>query len=233
MTYTDRDLRLEVREDGGPDALDALDDSRELFAGGWSYSERDLRADLADDPEALDGLDRVREFLAEGYVHTRDDPSASGLGMALDEAHDASNEVRNAGRVGWLIVAALLVAIGALGGTSWAERVVWAAASLLATVVVILFLFWPVYEVVSGALFERAREEIAGWSDQDAGPTERLLAGKAVDVAEGAADDVAGGVRRPGFVVAAIALVALLAAIFVPRFIRPDRTLQEQALDER
>jgi len=98
---------------------------------------------------------------------------------------------------------------------------------------VVLFLFWPVYEVVSGGLAELAREEIADWSDQEAGPTERLLAGKAVDVAEGAADDFAGGVRRPGFVVAAIALVALLAAVFSPRLIRPDRTLQEQALDGR
>ena len=233
VTYTDADLRLEVREDGGPAALDALDDSRELFATGWSYSDADLRADLADDPEVLDGLDRVRTFLADGYVHTPDDPAASALGMALDEMHDASSGVRRAAVVGWLIVAVLLVAIGALGGTTWAERVAWAAASLLATAVVVLFLFWPVYESISGTLVELAREEIAGWSDEEAGSTERLLAGKAVDVAEGAADDFAGGVRLPALVVAAIALVALLAAVFSGRFIRPDRTLQEQALDGR
>ncbi len=233
VTYTDADLRLELREAGGPDALDALHDTRELLSEGWTYSAADLRADLASEPDVLDGLDRVRAFLADGYVHTPDDPAASGLGMALDEAHDVSNDVRRGGVLAWLIVAVLLVAIGALGGTSWAERVVWASASLLATVVVILFLFWPVYEVASGALFEQAREEIADWSDQDVGPTERLLAGKAVDVAEGASDDFAGGVRRPGFVVAAIALVALLAGVFGPRFIRPDRTLQEQALDGR
>ncbi len=233
VTYTDADLRLEVREDGGRAALDALDDSRELFATGWSYSDADLRADLADDPEVLDGLDRVRTFLADGYVHTPDDPAASALGMALDGMHEASSGVRRGGVVGWLIVAVLLVAIGALGGTSWAERVAWAAASLLATAVVVLFLFWPVYEGVSGALFEQGREEIADWSDEEAGSTERLLAGKAVDVAEGAADDFAGGVRLPALVVAAIALVALLAAVFSGRFIRPDRTLQEQALDGR
>ena len=233
VTYTDADLRLEVGEDGGRAALDALDDSRELFATGWSYSDADLRADLADDPEVLDGLDRVRTFLADGYVHTPDDPAASALGMALDGMHEASSGVRRGGVVGWLIVAVLLVAIGALGGTSWAERVAWAAASLLATAVVVLFLFWPVYEGVSGALFEQAREEIADWSDEEAGSTERLLAGKAVDVAEGAADDFAGGVRLPALVVAAIALVALLAAVFSGRFIRPDRTLQEQALDGR
>ena len=233
VTYTAADLRLEVREDGGPAALDALDDSRELFATGWSYSDADLRADLADDPEVLDGLDRVRTFLADGYVHTPDDPAASALGMALDGMHDATNGVRRAAVVGWLIVAALLVAIGALGGTSWAERVAWAAASLLATAVVVLFLSWPVYESVSGTLAELAREEIADWSDEEAGSTERLLAGKAVDVAEGAADDFAGGIRLPALVVAAIALVALLAAVFSGRFIRPDRSLQEQALDGR
>ena len=233
VTYTDADLRLEVREDGGSDALDALHDSRELFATGWSWSDADLRADLSDDPDVLDGLDRVREFLADGYVHIPDDPSASALGTALDEMHDASNSVRRGGVVAWLIVAVLLVAIGGLGGTTWAGRVVWAAASLLATAVVVLFFFWPVYEVVSGALFELAREEIAAQPDEDLGPTARLAAGKLVDVAEGAADDFAGGVRLPAIVVAVVALVALLAAVFGPRLIPRDRTLQEQALDER
>ncbi len=233
VTYTDADLRLEVREDGGPAALDALDDSRELLASGWSYSERDLRAGLAADPEVLRNLDRVRAFLADGYVHTPDDPAASALAMALDGMHEASSAVRSGGRGAWLIVAVLLVAIGALGGTSWAGRVAWASAALLASVVVVLILFWPVYEGISGTLVELAREEIADWSDEQAGPTERLLAGKAVDVAEGAADEFAEGVRRSGLVLAIVALAVLLAAIVSGRFSGSDRTLQEQALDGR
>ncbi|MYB42912.1 MAG: hypothetical protein F4X76_12175 [Chloroflexi bacterium] len=233
VTYSDSDLRLELREAGGPDALAALDDVRELLSEGWSYSAADLRADLASEPDLLDGLDRVRAFVADGYVHTPDDPSASGLGVVLDELHEVSSDFRGGERAAWLIVAVLLVAIGALGGTSWSGRVVWASGSLLAAAVAILFQFWPVYEVISGGLAELAREEIAAQSSEDLGDTARLGAEKLVDLVEGAADDFAGGVRRPAFVVAAIALVVLLAAVFSGRFIRPDRTLQEQALDGR
>ena len=94
VTYTHADLRLDVREGGGPDALDALDDSRELFADGWSYSEADLRADISSDREVLRDFDRLRSFMADGYVHTPDDPSASGVAEALDAVHDGSNAVR-------------------------------------------------------------------------------------------------------------------------------------------
>ena len=133
----------------------------------------------------------------------------------------------------WLSLVVLLVVIGALGGTSWPSRVVWASASLLACALVVLALFGPVYEVVSGALFDQAHEEVAGWSDEEAGPTLRLVAGKSVDVAQSVSDDFTAAVRLPGFIVALVALGALLAAVLGPRIIRPDRTLQEQALEER
>ena len=233
VTYGDGDLRFDVRADGGPDALDALDDSRELFAEGWSYSDADLRVDLASDPELLDGLDRFRDFVANGYVHTRGDPAASGFAQVLDEAHDGAGSFLGSSVAAWLTVAVLLVAIGALGGTSWPNRVVWASASLLACALVVLVQFWPVYEFVSGGVIELAREEVAGWSDEDAGPTLRLVAAKSIDVAESASDDFIAAVRPPSIVVALVALAALLAALFGPRMIRPDRTLQEQALEER
>ena len=82
-------------------------------------------------------------------------------------------------------------------------------------------------------MIELAREEVAGWSDEDAGPTLRLLAAKSIDVAESASDDFIAAVRPPSIVVALVALAALLAALFGARMIRPDRTLQEQALEER
>lgn len=232
VTYTDADLRLDVREDGGPDALDALDDSRELIAEGWSYSDADLRADLASEPDVLDALDRLRDFVANGYVHTPEDPEAGVIAEGLDEAHDQAESFRRSSMGAWLIVVLLLVAIGALGGTNWPGRVRWAAASLLGSSLVVLFMFWPVYESMSG-LFEQAREEISSQANEDFGPTARLVGNKLVDVAEAAADDFAGGVRLPALVVALVALVALLLAVVGPRFIGPDRTLQEQALGER
>ena len=217
VTYTDADLRLAVREDGGADALAALDDSRELFAEGWTYSEADLRAELSSDREVLRDFDRLRSFLADGYVHTPGDPSASGFAEALDVVHDGSNAVRGSIWFVWLFLAVVLVAIGALGGTTWPGGVAWASGSLLASAVVVLFLFWPVYEGVSGALFEQAHEEIAAQADGESASTVRLMGDKLVDLAEGAADDFAGGVRRSSFVLAAFALLALLGAIFWDR----------------
>ena len=220
VTYTHADLRLDVREGGGPDALDALDDSRELFADGWSYSEADLRADISSDREVLRDFDRLRSFMSDGYVHTPGDPSASGFAEALDVVHDGSNAVRGSIWFAWLFLAVVLVAIGALGGTTWPGRVAWASGSLLASAVVILFLFWPVYEGVSGALFEQAHEEIAAQADGESASTVRLMGDKLVELAEGAADDFAGGVRRSSFVLAAFALLALLGAIFWDRIAR-------------
>ena len=217
VTYTHADLRLAVREGGGPDALDALDDSRELFADGWSYSEADLRAELSSDREVLRDFDRLRSFMADGYVHTPDDPSASGFAEALDAAHDGSSVVRRGIWVSWLFVALLLIAIGALGGASWPGRVAWGSASLFVSATLVLVLFWPVYEGVSGAVFEQVHEEIVGEAGGEVGSTTRLTADKLVDVAEGVSDDFAGGVKRSSLVLAAFALIALLGAIFWDR----------------
>ena len=217
VTYTHADLRLAVREGGGPDALDALDDSRELFADGWSYSEADLRAELSSDREVLRDFDRLRSFMADGYVHTPDDPSASGFAEALDAAHDGSNAVRRGIWVSWLFVALLLIAVGALGGASWPGRVAWGSASLFVSSILVLVLFWPVYEGVSGAVFEQVHEEIVGEAGGEVGSTTRLTADKLVDVAEGVSDDFAGGVKRSSLVLAAFALIALLGAIFWDR----------------
>lgn len=232
VTYSDADLRLELSEGGGPDALDALDDSRELIAEGWSYSDADLRADLASEPDVLDALDRLRDFVANGYVHTPEDPEAGVIAEGLDEAHDQAESFRRSSMVAWLIVALLLVAIGALGGTDWPGRLRWASASLLGSSLVVLFMFWPVYESMSG-LFEQAREEISSQTNEDFGPTARLVGNKLVDIAEAAADDFAGGVRDDVRIVAVVSLIVLLVAVFWRRFVRPDRTLQEQALEER
>ena len=224
VMYTDEDLRRELRADGGSGALEALDDTRELFAEGWRYSDADLRADLASDPELLDGLDRLREFLADGYVHRPGAASTGRLAGALDTMRGSSDSVRRGGVAAWLTVAVLVVAIGALGGTSWAGRGVWAAASLLACAVLLLLLCWPVYELVSDAAYSAIRMQIADRPDDELGPTARLVVNKLVGVGESVSDDFAGGVRRPGLVVAAVALVALLGAVYGERIAAAARS---------
>ncbi|MCY4639448.1 MAG: hypothetical protein OXC94_03800 [Chloroflexi bacterium] len=228
VVYTDEDLRRELRANGGPGALEALDDTRELFAEGWRYSDADLRADLASDPELLDGLDRLREFLADGYVHRPGAASDSTLAGALETMRSGSDSVRRGGMIAWLAVALLVVAIGALGGTSWAGRGIWASASLLACAALLLLLSWPVYEVVSDAASSAIRAEIADQPDDELGPTARLLVNKLVDVGESVSDDFARSVRLPGFVVAAVALVGLLGAAYGERIGVAARSLRER-----
>ena len=217
VTYTDEDLRRELRADGGPSALEALDDTRELFLEGWRYSDADLRADLASDPELLDGLDRLREFLADGYVHKPGDAPEGGLAGALETMRTGSESLRRAGVAAWLAVAVLVVGIGALGGTSWAGRGVWAAASLLCCASLLLLLSWPVYEAVSDAASSEIRTQIAEQPDDELGPTARRVATTLVDVGESVSDDFAESVRWPVLVVACAALVALLGAAYGER----------------
>ena len=212
VAYTDADLRRGLRADGGPDALESLDDTRELFAEGWRYSDADLRADLASDPELLDGLDRLRSFLADGYVHRPGDRPAGGLAGPLETMREGADAVRRGGVAVWLIAAVLVAGIGALGGRSWAGRAAWAAAPLLACALLLLLLFWPVYEVGSDAAYSAVRTQIAERGDDELGATERVVANELVDVGESVSDAVAGHARRPGLVVAAVALLALIAA---------------------
>ena len=224
VTYTDEDLRRELRADGGTGALEALDDTRELFVEGWRYGDADLRADLASDPELLDGLDRLREFLADGYVHTPGAAPESGLAGALEMMRRGSESLRRAGVAAWLAVAVLAVAIGALGGTSWAGRGVWAAASLLACAALLLLISWPVYETVSDAASSEIRTQIADQPDDELGPTARRVATTLVDVAESASDDFAESVRWPVLVVACAALLALLGAAYGERIAAAARS---------
>ncbi len=221
VSYGAADLRRDLRADGGADALAALDDGREFFAEGWSYDDADLRADLASDHDALDALDRVRSFFADGYTHTRADASEGTLADDLEELRDGLNSAqRGAGVVAWLAVAVLLVAIGALGGRSWAGRVAWASGALLASALVVALLWGPVYSAIADLAFDQAREELVinpGEEFEDFEATARRTGEKLIDITESVSGEVAGGIFRSALVVAAVALVVFLVAAFWER----------------
>lgn len=217
VELTEADLRDAVRDDGGDEAPQALDDLRDLFQAGWTYTDQDLRADLTeDDREALDDL---RSLLSDGYVIevvTEDRPEWD---EALDGTRAAGDGIRQARWVALGVAALLLIGVGALGGTSWRARVTWAAAALLVSAGLIALAWGPMYQAASGAVMEGAREEIAANMDGDFALTADLLSDKLIDVAVMVVDEIAAGMVRNSIILAAVAVVALAVSLSWDRIV--------------
>ena len=202
VSYSEQDLRLALEEDGGPDALVALDDVRSVFGESWTYTDADLRADLADNEDALDLIDDLRAALSTGYVvETPDALEAAGSGV---------------GGV-WLpvlVTAILLAAVAFLGGRSWRGRLAWAAATLLVASAVIAVVSGPVYQSVSGAVFDGVRDELAAEPDDRFAVTSDLLVDKLLEVVETAADEVVAPIARTSLILAVAGVAGAVVSLF-------------------
>ena len=202
VSYSEQDLRLDLEEDGGPDALVALDDVRSVFSHSWTYTDADLRDDLAEEGDALDLIDDLRAVLSTGYDL---------------EAPDGAVEAAEAGARVWLpglVSAILLAAVAFLGGTSWRGRLAWAAATLLVAAAVIAIVSGPVYQSVSGTVFDEIRAELATEPDDRLAVTSDLLVDKLLEVVERAADEFAAPIARISLILAVGGAIAVVAAFF-------------------
>lgn len=211
VALTEGDLRDAVRDDGGDEALQALDDLRDLFQAGWTYTDEDLRADLTEDER--EALDDLRSLLGDGYVvevATEDWPEWD---EALEGSRAAADGIGQARWTAFGIAALLLIGVGVLGGTSWRGRVAWGAGALLIAAGLVAIVWGPVYQAVSGAAIEAAREEIAANLDADFARTSDLLADKLLDVAVMVAGDIAASMVRNSIILAAVGAVALAVSL--------------------
>ena len=202
VSYSEQDLRLALEEDGGPDALVALDDVRSVFGESWTYTDADLRADLADNEDALDLIDDLRAALSTGYVIEATD--------ALEAAGARTGGVWLPG----LVTAILLAAVAFLGGRSWRGRLAWAAATLLVAAAVIAVVSGPVYQSASGAVFDEIRGDLAAEPGDRFALTSDLLVDKLLEVVERAADEVVAPVARTSLILAVAGAIAVVAAFF-------------------
>jgi hypothetical protein len=212
VTYTEQDLRDALERDGGADALLALDDIRELFALGWTYTDDDLRADLPDD--AFDQIQDLRLVLSTGYVLEPSEDSPEGVEEGLDEARDAVDLGSGNLWIPILIAAAILLLVAFLGGRSWRGRLAWAAGVLLLSAAAIAVSFGPVYQAVSEATFDEIREEATPAPDSLFPSTSEALVDELLEVAEAGLDDAAGGIARNGLILAVVGALGVLAAVF-------------------
>ena len=202
VSYSEQDLRLDLEEEGGPDSLVALDDVRSVFSHSWTYTDADLRDDLAGEGDALDLIDDLRAVLSTGYDL---------------ETPDGAVEAAEAGARVWLpglVSAILLAAVAFLGGRSWRGRLAWAAATLLVAAAVIAVVSGPVYQSASGAIFDEIRGELAAEPDDRFAVTSDLLVDKLIEVVERAADDFTAPIARISLILAVGGAIAAVAAFF-------------------
>jgi hypothetical protein len=124
----------------------------ELQGEGFVFTDRDLNEALADGTPAPSGdLERQLDILRRGFVYTHIDFLEDTAPEHPSDV-DAEDLRRWAGRIrgilrwgGTAIVAALVVAIGALGGRRWPTRVMWGAGALLVASAAWFAVFGPLY----------------------------------------------------------------------------------------
>ena len=210
--YTEQDLREGIEADGGPDALAAFDDVREVFTDGWTYTDADLHADL-DDEDASELVEDLRLALSTGYVIDASDESPEGLAEALDAARDLASAGRGNWWIGALIAAVLVAAVAFLGGRSWRGRVAWAVVVVLVSGAVFAVVAGPVYQSSSEAVFDGIREETAPEPDSQFPNTSVALIDKLLDLVEAVGDEAMGSILRNSLIVVGLSAVALIVLL--------------------
>ena len=136
----------------------------ELQGEGFVFTDRDLNEALADgSPAPSSDLERQLDVLRQGFVYTHIDfledtaPERPG-DMDAEGLRRWAGRIRGSLRWGGIaIAAALVVAIGALGGRRWPTRVLWSAGALLVVSAAWFAVFGPLY---GGYAKPRLRDEL-------------------------------------------------------------------------
>jgi hypothetical protein len=219
-------LRQAISTDGGnneEDPLERLDQVRDWLKSGFTYTDGDLREDLGENGGRLDD---VRAFLSDSWTYTheefREDLSERNGGESLDSldtVRSALKRVRGLLWLAYLVLALLLVSIGFLGGRNWRSRVIWAAAPVAISGLILIIVFSAVYSGVVGGIMEDVRADTIAEINQtgDFYNTQVLATNKAFDVAEDVPAEFVGGIRTSGVWMLIIGIVVILGAAFWPQ----------------
>ncbi|MDP6101856.1 MAG: hypothetical protein QF579_00890, partial [Dehalococcoidia bacterium] len=182
-----------------------LDEVRAALSDGLSYSDVDLREDLADveDGAVLDNLDTFREQL---------------------------NRARNLGFLVYILWVVLLALIGVLGGRDWRGRIAWAAATLGISSAIMFAASGPVYSSIGQSRINDLRADVM----QDmTSPTQLLAVEKGLDVVQTLADDFLDGIERSSLMLAVLAAMAFAATRLWPKFVRRTSLADEAEAEGR
>ena len=225
VVYTQDDLREELWEAGGDEALEVLDATREAFRDGWTYTDEDLKADfIADDgPEDSETLEELRDLLRDGWMFTDTDLRNGLREGGGEEAVEQLESIRGTLSSAWLspvplmlLWAVLLLAIGFLGGRAWWSRLAWGAAVLSISAAVATIAYTVALDLVLPRLIESIRDEAL--REAGTGPTAVLILEKAFSMAEAVTDAfLRDRVRSSSVMLLVLGLGSLLAALVIRR----------------
>ncbi len=214
ITFTEADLEEEL----------AKADFEDQGRGGWDDLTPAARRDAIAQSQNVRDLREFRDRIRGGFAYDQDDLLDDIRDERGEEGVQDFEDFREVlGRLsgvwyGWLIVAALLIAVGALGGRNWRSKAAWSAALLAVSSLVLLV---GLGIVASGAAEDEIRqsfeEELAG---PDNSPLERSVLLRAQTVVLAASDDLFSGLAGTALVLTIIGALALALVLLWPRIQR-------------
>ncbi len=164
FTFTENDLANLI----GEGALQDINDVRKFVAGGFTYSDTDLRLDIAkrDSEFELEDLDVIRDLLDDGHIFTEVDFTDRVLGDRPDllDDFDSVRDQVGLGRSLWFLVffvpGLVLLGIAFLGGRNWNSRLKWAMVPIFVSGLLIWIMTAPVYDAYAQDEIDREVSEV-------------------------------------------------------------------------
>ena len=226
MTFTQDDLREQLRLNAGDDALEAVDAVRAAAKDGVRYTDENLEADLLRfyGPSALAQLRSTRDFMRNGWSFDQRDLRAQIGAQATDLPRTWLPIARLAAYGGIALSAIFAILFGLLRGGAARSRIIWASgafaiAGAMVWVEFDLLYTYLVESRIESAITQAARANLPR-DASELGITPQAVANLALD----ALSDIAGRAALIGATCAAIGgTVALTAWLLKPRAPRPPR----------
>lgn len=210
-TFQQEDLRAML----GQESWDNVQKLRRWVTEGYVYTDADLRARLGSENEA--SLDRVLRFVWEGGAFTDEDlreqlaEGANGEESLedLDQARSLLRTVRRTAWLNWLVAAVVLIAVGAIGGSTRGSRLAWAGGALAVAAAA-----WLVGALVlSGVLIEPQVWVDRAMETRD--PEMRPIVEWAVGLGESVASGIAKGIQLRCLLALVVGVTGLALGIWL------------------
>lgn len=214
---TDADIREELTGNGEEDILA---ETRDLVQDGLTYTDADLRKDMAKD---LATIEDMRQYMATDYIFTdadlqklvtdTNDPGAAKTWQDLQDVRSIVGTARTWLWPAWLVPALLLVGIAYLGGRGWKSRVVWGASVLAIACVIVFAVSGPVFSSVAKPKIDEAIDKAF---TTDTTGVQAMALDKGVTVAKSAVDSFAGGLSIEAIVLFGVCIIAIAVVVWHP-----------------
>lgn len=214
FVYTNVDLRNTL----GPSDEQTLDDALAWIQAGITYTDVDLREDMAGPGGDSSDLDTVLGWMREGFTDAdlRDLLTDGGQGADALARFDRFRGWMGLARNLWfllpLTLGLWLAGIGFLGGRRWRSRVAWAAVPLGIAAAVVVVTAGPAFNSVALPLID---EEIAEATSGGAGIA-GLMAARFAEIGRNVVTDIVSGLAFRSLLLLIISVTAVAGAILWP-----------------